>query len=247
MRDLADAYDLGEVGSATTVARPRSPSYAPSAAAVRRVAAAHRARGWSSDPRPELSGSLSLFLPGAGQFLCRRITLGLFFLSSLGFLAAASWAALSTFDRLAPTLALLEIPISVPLGMLACAYLMAAGLHVFAVLDASRPEDSTEAMVPHPVIPGVASALVPGWGQLLNGDRLRASLFLVALWIVAGIWFAGSSSATAFLNAHVPAVTGWEQTLRAPFFAWTARWTLPVLVWTVAVYDATSSAAARYR
>ena len=51
--------------------------------------------GWLPDIGPELSASLSLFLPGTGQVLRREMILGAFFLSTLPFLGAFGWAAWS--------------------------------------------------------------------------------------------------------------------------------------------------------
>jgi hypothetical protein len=49
------------------------------------------------------------------------------------------------------------------------------------------------------------------------------------------------------LNVHLPAVTAFEEALRRPGLVWVARWTAPVLLWVLAVYDAASSAAGRRR
>jgi hypothetical protein len=177
--------------------------------------------------------------------LRRETLLGIFYLSSIAFLGVLTWSILTTFDRLTGTLALLEVSLALPLWILVTAYGCAAGLHVAGVLNAATGRTAAARQTPPAFVPGLASALVPGWGQLLNGDRARAGVFLGSLWAVAAVWIVGSSAATEFFNTYVTSVGSWEQTLRQPAVAWTARWTLPVLLWGLAIYDAASSAANR--
>jgi len=236
MSDTVETYDLGPVGAARAVRPTRSPFRSP---------AHSRSWDWAPSSSSELCSSLSLLLPGAGQALRREPILGAFFLTTMLFLWTFAWAVLDTFDRVIGTLALLDVSVAVPLWTLAAAYVTAAGLHVVGVWNASLSIDTAEPLRAHPALPAAASAILPGWGQLLNGDRLRGVLFLGALWIVAGVWIIGSSSAIEFFNTFVPTVSPLEQSLRSPFFAWTTRWTLPTVIWCLAIYDAASSAASR--
>jgi len=235
MNDSAEAYDLGAVG-ATPASRPNRPPFPIQSSPA-----------WTEPESAgyELPASFSLFLPGSGQLMRREMLLGVFFLSSIAFLGVLSWAILTTFDRLTGTLTLLEVSLALPLWILVTVYCCAAGLHVACVLNASARRPTVVRLVPPPFVPGLASALVPGWGQLLNGDRARAGVFLGGLWAVAAVWIVGSPAATEFFNTYVTSVGTWEQTLRQPAVAWTARWTLPVLLWGLAIYDAASSAANR--
>jgi hypothetical protein len=236
MSDTVETFDLGSVGGAQAVRPARAPFRTP----------IHpRQWDWAPSSSSELCSSLSLILPGAGQALRREPILGAFFLTTMLFLWTFAWAVLDTFDRVIATLALLDISVAVPLWTLAAAYVTAGGLHVACVWNASLSIDTAEPLRAHPALPAAASAVVPGWGQLLNGDRLRGVLFLGALWIVAGVWIAGSSSAVEFFNTFVSTVSPLEQSLRSPFVAWTARWTLPTVIWCLAVYDAAASAANR--
>ena len=58
---------------------------------------------------PDVVLSLSLLMPGVSQIVRGQVALGLFFLSSLAFLASMTWAILHTLDRLAGTLDLLGL------------------------------------------------------------------------------------------------------------------------------------------
>jgi hypothetical protein len=80
---------------------------------------------------------------------------------------------------------------------------------------------------------------------VLNGDRLRAALFLAGCWFVAGVWITASPAATELFNTYVPVVSAWEQSARTPMLIWTLKWTTPLVLWALAVYDAASCAAGR--
>ncbi len=190
--------------------------------------------------------SLSLFVPGLTHLLQGRRALGLLFLSWLVFLGALGWSVLGNMDRLVPTLGWLGRSSSIAFGTVAVVYGLGAAVHIAAVWTALGPPSTTRPpRARHPLGPAIASFLVPGWGQILNGDRVRASLCLGCCWLVAGAWIASSNPATALLSEHFPAVGSLEQSMRAPIVAWFAKWTLPLLLWCMAVYDAAASAVGR--
>ena len=201
---------------------------------AKRTARAPREKLW-----PDVVTSLSLFLPGVSQMVRGQVTRGLFLLSSLAFLGSIAWATLQTLDRLAVTLDLLGLSMYFVFWTLVWIYLMVVTIHLSGVWTAT--EDSPR-RVRHPAVSAVASLIVPGWGQILNGDRLRAVLFLGAAWLAAGFWIAASPPVTELFNTHLPVVTPWEQLARTPLVLWTLRWTLPLVIGCLAVYDAASSA-----
>jgi hypothetical protein len=92
---------------------------------------------------------------------------------------------------------------------------------------------------PHPVLAGGASLVIPGWGQILNGDSRRAAFFLAGTWTAATMWILASSRVEQFLgSAGLVLPYAVEQTCSA-----TARWSTTVTLWVLAVYDAAGSAA----
>jgi len=237
MSKTAQVLNLGVIGAEHVEPFPGTADRPAGAAPV------ERAGRWP-DPGPRVAGSMSLFLPGTGQLLRGETMNGLFVLSTIGFFGALSWALLSTFERLAGTLRLFHLSIGLVFWTLVLAYSLAGAIHIAGVLNASI-EYRRRRPVFHPAIPGVCSAIVPGWGQLMNGDRRRAALFLGFVWFVGGAWLITSARTTGFLNEFIPTVPAWEQALRQPIFVWTAQWTLPAVVWCLAIYDAAASAAAR--
>lgn len=229
-------YDLGAIdrdepravgGGMPRASRPRPsrPETRPDAAGV----------------GPALAGSLSMFVPGLGQMISGEIAWGLFYLSGMGFCAAALWAVLVTLDRLVRTLGLLDVPgtaLAVTLGSLA---LLAGALHLGAVLHAhALAMCAGYRTAPHPIVAAIASLAIPGWGQVLAGHRRRAALFLGGLWLLGGVWLVVTPPGTrviARLGFALPAAMrdGW-----GPVVLLSA----PLVLWAIAVYDAAAGAAA---
>jgi hypothetical protein len=247
-------YDLGEVesDSAPTLASVQSDRVATQAAPPRAAEARTAIRAESARtsfapqayaPPPasgfDFAGSLSLFAPGAGHLFQRQWSAGLFYLSSLAFLGVLGWAVLGTLDRVTGTLAVLELPRELGVWALGSLYVVAAILHLWNVLSCSASGGYRESS--HPVLAGVASAVLPGWGQVLNGDTKRAALFVGGLWVIGAAWLLAAPSTHALLESlelHLPPAL-------SLFSSAAVRWTLPAVIWSLAVYDAAASAAAR--
>ena len=233
-------YDLGTVKSVLdpeleqTIRENR-----PAFATVQQPVSARVTRVPMERLRSNVVRSLSLFLPGVSQIVRGQIPLGLFYLASLACLGAITWAIFQTLDRLAVTLDLLGLSMYFVFWTLVLIYSMVVTIHLSGVWNAT--EDSRHSAA-HPAVSAAASLIVPGWGQILNGDRLRAVLFLGGAWLAAGFWIAGSAPVTELFNTHLPIVTPWEQLARTPLVLWTARWTLPLVIGSLAVYDAAASA-----
>jgi TM2 domain-containing membrane protein YozV len=227
-------YDLGEIG----LEKPKAAF--GRMAEVPRHAAPHRAaRAEQAGVSPALAGSLSIFVPGLGQMISGEIGWGLFYLSGMGFCAATLWSVLGTLDSLVPTLRLLDVPpefLILAVGTLAA---LTLALHLGAVLHAHALATGGDRGTSHPIVAGLASLLIPGWGQLLAGHRRRAFLFLGGAWILGVAWLLVTPSGMgvlARLNIALPASLrdGW-----GPI----AMLSAPVVLWVIAVYDAAAGAA----
>jgi hypothetical protein len=241
-------YDLGEV----ELEQPRSafppvfdatrpqPALRPAPRGAGRSGGGRRASRTISRLGPALAGSLSMFVPGLGQLVAGEIAWGLFYASGVGFCAAVLWAAVTTLDRLVPTLRLLDVPAQAVAVTLLGAAIVAMALHLVGILHAhAMGEDVGGATPPHPIVAGIASLAVPGWGQLLSGHRRRAALFLASVWVLAAAWLAVMPAAAHVLgrfDLRIPAAMrdGWGPVLLLA---------LPAVVWVIAVYDAASGAA----
>jgi hypothetical protein len=191
---------------------------------------------------PGLAGSLSMFVPGLGQMISGELAWGLFYFSGIGFCAATIWAVMATMDRLIPTLGLLNVPSTALAVTIASLGAFTMVLHLAAILHAHALADG-DAGVPHPLVAGLASILIPGWGQLLAGHRRRAGLFLGGVWLLATAWLMVTPQGThllARLGLLLPHAVrdGWGPvTLLAA----------PLVLWVIAIYDAAAGAASERR
>jgi TM2 domain-containing membrane protein YozV len=220
-------YDLGEIHLEES--RAARPAASPGGFSVS-YARPTRAAG----PGPGLTGSLSLIVPGTGQIVAGEGTWGLFFASAMGFVAALGWALLATLERLVPTLDLLGVPRIALVATFGALAACACALHVSAAVQAHSLRDHGDRARPHPALAAVASALVPGWGQILVGHRVRAALFLLAAWALGIVWLAVTPAVASTLDAcgfPVPPalMDGWGPVVLVA---------VPIAVWAVGIYDA---------
>jgi hypothetical protein len=242
-------YDLGEVDLDSpkepfppVFEAPRrrpQPSGQPGPNGATRTSFERSGRG-AMAPGPALTGSLSMFVPGLGQMVAGEIAWGLFYVTGFALCAAVVWAVFRTLDSLVPTLGLLGVPVQWVAIALCVLTFGAMGLHLSAVVHAQGSVDTDyDRAIPHPIVAGIASLFVPGWGQLLAAHRRRAALFLGAVWILGVAWLAvtpGVAVALGRIGVALPASfrDGWGPvTLLAT----------PLVVWVVAVYDAAAGAA----
>jgi hypothetical protein len=134
-------------------------------------------------PNPAAAGSLSLFVWGLGQFYNRDFKLAtLFLLAELQVLAFhyllfMTWGSIRRFAGLF----FLE-----EWELLLYASSIDFCLIFFLIYNVAQAYRGAEARggefngLHMPVISGTASMLVPGWGQILNGQLGKGSLFLFA-------------------------------------------------------------------
>lgn len=224
--------DLGEVDAPISGTKSMRPvkalrSHMPTARTVPSQAF------YREPPRSGLLASLSLFLPGAGQMLAHEMAWGLFFLSSLGFLSTLAWSIVVTIDRLSATLRLLELPSLGALGVLPFLYIAAAVIHIGGVLHAHGVGSPWRREI-HPFWPALASVVVPGWGQMLNGACGRAAFILGYIWVLG----AGGIMISP-LGRRMLSIAGLELPLAVrPRLALGTLLAAFVIVWAIAVHDA---------
>ena len=247
MRNDVDVYDLGivEIDEAPAPARSTPASTKPPTPVPLRRPQVAPASGTRRGPRagPALTGSLSLFLPGTGQLVAGDLPKGLFFATSIAFALAVLHALVTTLDRVIPTFELLGIPPALAGGALACLLYAAAALHVSAILGAYSAAPDSFGAAPHPVLAALASAIIPGWGQILVGHRRRAACFIGATWLIAFAWLIVTPVGLGVLSQLGLALSRGAREGWGPI----ALVTAPVLLWSLAIYDAAIGAAMRRR
>jgi hypothetical protein len=179
--------------------------------------------------------SLALFVPGAGHILRGELRRGLFFLASISFLGALCWAILGTLDRLGATFELLGLRPEIGPWALGVIFIFAAAIYVGNVCSSIPSRTESDPLdAPRPLFAGIASLLIPGWGQVLAGHRVSAALFLSGCWFVGGAWILVSPPLQAILDSQGLYLPRALVLLGSPL----VRWTLPAILWTIAVYDA---------
>jgi len=229
-------YDLGEV----ELDKPR-PVFGTTPVVPRPAPVRHEIQPEPVGAGPALAGSLSMFVPGLGQMITGEIAWGLFYLSGMGFCAASVWALLATLDRLVPTLGLLDVPLEVLVAALSSLALLAIGLHLAAVVHAHARAAWTEDQAsPHPIVAGLASLLLPGWGQLLAGHRRRAALFLGGVWLLSVAWLLVTPAGMRVLSRLSLALPASLRDGWGPVVLLSA----PIVLWAIAIYDAAAGAVA---
>ena len=117
------------------------------------------------------------------------------------------------------------------LGALAAAIVVVHLVSVLSVHARSAPYVSGS---PHPALTASASAVVPGWGQLLNGHGVRGALLVLAGWTFVLAWILAAPAFQEMLVAY-------QLRLPSPLAVLagaTARWALPAALWPLAIYDA---------
>jgi hypothetical protein len=238
-------YDLGEVALDPTPSSPARGAQAPARSPARPAASAPIVGATRFAPAPALAparfdyaGSAALIVPGLGHLLQRRWSSGLLLLSALSLIGVLGWAVLETLDRITGTLALLGLPTEFAVWSLAGLFVAAATTHLASVAGGHGDVGGSAL---HPLVPGLASALIPGWGQLLNGDVKRAVGFVFGLWCIGAVWLLAAPATGTLLDAQGLYVPERLSLLTSAG----VRWTLPAVIWAVAIYDATSSASSR--
>jgi hypothetical protein len=236
MNGDAAVYDLGEVD---VEEKPRRQT--ASTRAIRQPISRHEpAMEWMADPTRDQSRrawlvGVALFVPGGSHMLRGEAVKGLAFLGAIGFCGALAWAILGTLDRLFATFSALGLPPQSGLWVLLVLYVVTAMVHVASVYGAAPRRTAAEPVsTPHPMVAGVASLIVPGWGQAAKGHRKSAVLFLTGCWLAAGAWILFSPAVQDLLGQYGLHLPQGLQVLTSS----TVRWTCPLLLWVLAVYDA---------
>lgn len=237
-------YDLGDIDSSPSQddererpSRPAARSFLDDVEATPReqprASAARRPVPDAGNPF-DLGATLSVLVPGSGHLVRRDFASGMFFVTWTGLAVALFAAVLETLPGLSETIGLLGGRPEAAVWTLGILTGVVAFLHVASV--ATCPSEVPGS--PHPAVAGTASALFPGWGQALNGDRGRAVAFVVVLWGAAFAWLLHAPPTASLLESRglvlPPALVAWSSPV--------VRWTIPAVLWSLAIYDAVTRA-----
>ena len=173
-------------------------------------------------------------MPGAGHLVQKRYVAGAVWALTTALFVSALTGAWAILPRLWAASGALGLP---PQASVWCLGILLAGiatLHLASVLAVQWRELPLLRGGPHPAGAAAASAVVPGWGQLMNGHAFRGGLFVSLAWAVALSWILAAPGVQEMLiayNLHLPGPL-------ALLADTTSRWALPAALWPIAVYDA---------
>jgi hypothetical protein len=184
------------------------------------------------------ASSLSIFICGAGQIFNRQGKLGALLFLSQAFGWAANWAVVQLWPTLVELGDLFGVTEWRLLLAVAAADFLLILLTLGSVYQAYRHADAESGGLEgtgNPLLSGLASLLMPGWGQLANAQAGKAVVFLFSL--LAGVYVVVVMRLTPFLRlldlmdpSH----------LLAPNVTASAAAVLGVasVMWVLSVYDA---------
>jgi len=169
------------------IARPAGTSGARSGAGARRAEGSGARRFASSsqgNTKPVIAASLSLFVCGAGQAFNRQVKLGALMFLLAVFAGASHWGMTAAWPELVRVGEILGfgepqlMMVTASMDLLLLGVILSSVLQAYqrAEFDGGRFEGYNE-----PVLSGLASLLVPGFGQILNGQIGKAGIFLFCL------------------------------------------------------------------
>ena len=131
--------------------------------------------------RPWIAATLSLLVCGAGQIYNRQAQLGLLFLLTECFYIVAHWSMMRLWPAIREFGALLGAgEIGLILGVAtadaAMVFVMGSGVHQ-AYRRGERDSGGEFEGMRSPLLSGIGSLLVPGWGQIFNAQIGKACFF----------------------------------------------------------------------
>lgn len=189
----------------------------------------------SSRPSPRRSlwaSTLSLFFWGLGQLYNKQYRKGILFFLLMVLWASIFYFALNLWDRLP----LANLAIFLSLTGLSLLAIVVWIYHIFEAYRAANRKQSDEFSGTENVfLSAIASTLIPGWGQLANGQPKKAAFFLLfhflRCWLVGLFWL------TPFVWQHL---TAGPERLFFERFLLCATLSIPLIVfcWLLSISDA---------
>jgi TM2 domain-containing membrane protein YozV len=140
--------------------------------------------------RPLVASSLSLFVSGAGQAYNGQGQLGLLFFLFQALGAAANWAIADQWTDLIELSALFgwnEWQLFRGLILIDAGFVSVILAGIFQAYRRAERDTGGFDGLANPLVSGMASLLLPGWGQLVNAQVGKALVFLSGLLAGGGV------------------------------------------------------------
>ncbi|MBI3596257.1 MAG: hypothetical protein HY203_03780 [Nitrospirae bacterium] len=132
---------------------------------------------------PAVAATLSLLIWGGGQFYTRKLKWGFLFILLMANYSLIPALGIVYWNFLTPILETFHITRSDGLMGIEALWLTGLIFWIFNVLHAYYSAEKNRAKpfdgINHPMLVTLCSFLIPGWGQLLNGQPKKAGFFLI--------------------------------------------------------------------
>jgi len=192
-----------------------------------------------SGKNPALAATLSLLIWGMGQFYNRKWKWGLLFILLMANFYGTPALVIGYWPIIAPYLETLHITRSNALMGTEAFWMIGLIFWIFNVLHAYYGAEKNRMQpfegINHPVLVTLCSFLIPGWGQLLNGQPKKAFFFLV---FAAG----GCAAVTAPVSIFFiwPMLATIDDRIAVEWMVVAAAGIFPLvfLMWMIGLYDA---------
>lgn len=193
------------------------------------------------------AATLSLFLCGAGQLYNRQGKLGALMLLTQILAGVSNWAVIQLWPRLVALADLFGVSewnlmLGVAAADVAVILMMLASVH--QAYRFAEEETGRFAGAGNPFFSGLASLVLPGWGQLLNAQAGKAMVFLFAF--LSGVYLVILARLTPFLPLLASVDAGQNLMPKVTAGAMVMVGVTGVL-WILSVYDAILVAGFRRR
>ena len=136
----------------------------------------------TNEKNPAIAATLSLFLWGGGQIYNKDTRHGLYLLIAMALFGLSFSMIIISWDTVFAFLKGIGLtPINIIrmfFFLYALIMLLWYGNIIHAYLSVDRTRDEPFNGTDHPVLSGIASTLIPGWGQILNGQFKKGILYL---------------------------------------------------------------------
>lgn len=191
-----------------------------------------------SGSTPAVASTLSLLIWGAGQFYLRKFKSGLLFLLLMVNFYWISVLAILNRHFLLPFLEPFHIRRSGTLTGIEVFITTGLVIWIFNVLHAYYRAQNIQGTpfngIDHPVLAILGAFLIPGWGQLLNGQPKKAAIFL--LFSAAGL---AAAAVPVLVLFSWPMLVSVDDRIAAEWLLVAAGVVLPVvlLMWLIGIYD----------
>jgi len=184
------------------------------------------------------ASTLSLFICGGGQLYNQQGKLGVLMLLTQIFAAAANWAIIQLWPSLVEMAGLFGVTEwRLVQGIAAADFLVIVlmAANVYQAYRQAEGESGGYAGNDNPLLAGLASLVVPGWGQLANAQPGKAVVFFFSL--LSGVYVAVLMKLSPFMRVlesvdATGALTSKVETAAVAILG------AALVMWILAVYDA---------